>query len=62
MENAPEDLKELAQARGWTIGGHHLQDGVAEAIEALLSMQSGVTQTTHLEEPEEPLLSGSLKR
>ena len=39
MGNAPEDLKEMARARGWAIGGHHLEDGVAEAIDEVLSLQ-----------------------
>jgi HAD superfamily hydrolase (TIGR01484 family) len=39
MENAPEDLKEMARARGWAIGGHHLEDGVADAIDEVLSLQ-----------------------
>ena len=38
MENAPDDLKELAISKGWTIGGHHARDGVADAIEACLSV------------------------
>ena len=33
MENAPDDLKVLAAARGWVIGGHHAADGVAMAME-----------------------------
>lgn len=36
MANAPEDLKEVAMAKGWALGGHHLEDGVALAIEAAL--------------------------
>jgi hydroxymethylpyrimidine pyrophosphatase-like HAD family hydrolase len=39
MGNAPEDLKEMARARGWAIGGHHLEDGVADAIDEVLSLQ-----------------------
>ena len=54
MENAPADLKEIAVTKGWTIGGHHLRDGVAEAIEAVLSLQR--TE----EEYEVRVLSGSL--
>ena len=38
MENAPDDLKPLAAARGWHTGGHHDADGVAEAIEPLLQV------------------------
>jgi HAD-superfamily hydrolase, subfamily IIB len=36
MANAPEDLKEVAARRGWTLGAHHLDNGVAIAIEAAL--------------------------
>lgn len=36
MANAPEDLKEVAAVRGWAIGKHHLEDGVAVAVEAAL--------------------------
>ena len=36
MGNAPDDLKELAMQRGWPIGRHHAEDGVADAIEAVL--------------------------
>jgi len=44
MENAPEELKDAARAKGWTIGGHHGRDGVAEVIEACLSVpQTAVT-------------------
>ncbi len=42
MKNAPEDLKVVALERGWAIGGHHDADGVAEAIEAVLSEQEVV--------------------
>jgi hydroxymethylpyrimidine pyrophosphatase-like HAD family hydrolase len=39
MGNAPEDLKQIAAERNWHITTHHLEDGVAEAIEAeLLSL------------------------
>jgi hydroxymethylpyrimidine pyrophosphatase-like HAD family hydrolase len=55
MGNAPEDLKEYAQGKGWVMGGHHLEDGVAEAIEAILSLQAAAN------EAEQPALSGSLK-
>ncbi len=56
MENAPDDLKELALLSGWTLGGHHLRDGVAEAIEAALAMP-----LTPIVEQEEQVLSGSLR-
>jgi hydroxymethylpyrimidine pyrophosphatase-like HAD family hydrolase len=57
MENAPDDLKQLALAKGWLIGGHHLHDGVADAIEAVLNLQPlGETEVEA-----EPILSGSLK-
>ncbi len=36
MANAPEDLKEVAVAHGWAVGAHHLEDGVAIAVEAAL--------------------------
>jgi hydroxymethylpyrimidine pyrophosphatase-like HAD family hydrolase len=36
MANAPEDLKEVARGRGWGVGAHHLEDGVAQAVEAAL--------------------------
>jgi hydroxymethylpyrimidine pyrophosphatase-like HAD family hydrolase len=39
MGNAPEDLKALALARGWTIGPPNRADGVAEAIEAALTVR-----------------------
>lgn len=44
MDNAPEDLKTLARARGWKIGGHHDQHGVAEAITAALEQVSGPSE------------------
>ncbi|HEV2710179.1 MAG TPA: HAD family hydrolase [Edaphobacter sp.] len=37
MDNAPDDLKQTAVERGWTIGGRHDEDGVADAIEAALA-------------------------
>ncbi|WP_245536450.1 HAD hydrolase family protein [Terriglobus saanensis] len=36
MGNAPEDLQEMAQRRGWIVGRTNLDDGVAIAIEGLL--------------------------
>jgi hydroxymethylpyrimidine pyrophosphatase-like HAD family hydrolase len=56
MANAPDDLKEIAAAKGWEVTGHHLEHGVAEAIEAVLSLP-----VQRLEQKEEPALSGSLK-
>ena len=38
MDNAPEDLKVLARARGWRIGPSNSDDGVAQAIEAALAV------------------------
>ena len=38
MDNAPEDLKALADTRGWRLGLSNRDDGVAEAIEAALSV------------------------
>jgi hydroxymethylpyrimidine pyrophosphatase-like HAD family hydrolase len=40
MGNAPDDLKQLALERGWTVGRRHDEDGVAEAIEAVLATSS----------------------
>lgn len=37
MANAPEDLKKAGVARGWAVGGHHAEDGVAVAVEAALA-------------------------
>jgi hydroxymethylpyrimidine pyrophosphatase-like HAD family hydrolase len=37
MGNAPEDLKSMAAERGWVMGRRHDEDGVAEAIEAVLN-------------------------
>ena len=36
MANAPDDLKQVAAERGWSVGAHHLEDGVAVAVEAAL--------------------------
>lgn len=36
MANAPDDLKAVAAGRGWGVGAHHLEDGVAVAVEAAL--------------------------
>ncbi|MBS1821451.1 MAG: HAD hydrolase family protein, partial [Acidobacteria bacterium] len=36
MANAPDDLKAVAAARGWAVGGRHDEDGVAEVLEAAL--------------------------
>jgi hypothetical protein len=55
MENAPNDLKEIARSRGWAFTGHHHEDGVAEAIEAVLSMPIQPAG-----QREEQALSGSL--
>ena len=38
MSNAPEDLKRLAEKRGWAIGPSNDQDGVAEALEAVMEL------------------------
>lgn len=38
MDNAPEDLRAFARERGWRIGPSNLDHGVAEAIEAALSV------------------------
>ncbi len=42
MGNAPEDLLASARARGWRVGLRHEQDGVAEAIEAVMLAQAAV--------------------
>ncbi len=39
MENAPQDLKAVAALRGWNLGGHHAEDGVADAIWSVLGVQ-----------------------
>jgi HAD superfamily hydrolase (TIGR01484 family) len=36
MSNAPDDVKDLAEARGWTIGSSNDEDGVALALEEIL--------------------------
>jgi hydroxymethylpyrimidine pyrophosphatase-like HAD family hydrolase len=41
MANAPDDLKDLARACGWTIGLSNVADGVADAVEAMLGAQCG---------------------
>ncbi len=38
MANAPVGLKEMAKERGWAIGGHHNEDGVAIGIEDRLGL------------------------
>ena len=38
MSNAPEDLKRLAETRGWAIGPSNDHDGVAEALEAVMEL------------------------
>jgi Cof subfamily protein (haloacid dehalogenase superfamily) len=37
MGNAPDELKQTAVDRGWTIGRRHDEDGVADAIEAAMA-------------------------
>ena len=41
MDNAPEDLKTLALASGWSIAPSNCDDGVAHAIESALSISVG---------------------
>jgi hypothetical protein len=41
MGNAPADLKELAQERGWAMCRRHDEDGVANAIEEMLTWSMG---------------------
>ncbi len=38
MGNAPDDLLAMAADKGWKMTGHHLEDGVAEAIESVLTV------------------------
>jgi hydroxymethylpyrimidine pyrophosphatase-like HAD family hydrolase len=40
MANAPEDLKDAGLARGWVMGAHHAEDGVAIAVEAALAAEA----------------------
>ncbi|HWG17402.1 MAG TPA: HAD hydrolase family protein [Acidobacteriaceae bacterium] len=42
MDNAPDDLKQLARQRGWPIGASHRDDGVAVAIESALGITKEV--------------------
>jgi hydroxymethylpyrimidine pyrophosphatase-like HAD family hydrolase len=48
MGNAPDDLKRIAAARNWHITSHHLEDGVAEAIEPELLTVSAVAGSNQL--------------
>jgi hypothetical protein len=41
MDNAPEDMKTLARASGWSIAPSNRDDGVARAIESTLSASVG---------------------
>jgi hypothetical protein len=41
MDNAPEDLKTIARASGWSIAPSNRDDGVAEAIESALTTTVG---------------------
>ena len=41
MANAPADLLAYARAKGWRIGGRHEEDGVAEALRAVLVVEVG---------------------
>ena len=41
MGNAPEDLLAMAEGRGWAVTGRNHEDGVAEAIEAVLRLRPG---------------------
>jgi hydroxymethylpyrimidine pyrophosphatase-like HAD family hydrolase len=45
MENAPEDLKLVALERGWLLGGHHDANGVAGAIESVLTFTDRIDET-----------------
>ena len=41
MDNAPDNLKELARERNWRIGLSNVNDGVAEAIESAVGVTVG---------------------
>jgi hydroxymethylpyrimidine pyrophosphatase-like HAD family hydrolase len=45
MGNAPDDLKQTAIERGWFVGRRHDEDGVADAIEAVLAETSSVASS-----------------
>jgi len=45
MANAPEDLKEMAVEKGWTVGMRFDEDGVAVAIEAALAGMESLSGT-----------------
>ena len=42
MENAPDELKAIARARGWQIAASNRKDGVAETIERVLASRRGI--------------------
>jgi HAD superfamily hydrolase (TIGR01484 family) len=42
MGNAPDDLKQTAMERGWTIAKRHDEDGVADILEALLVQTASI--------------------
>ena len=44
MGNAPEDLKAVAAEQGWSLGRRYDEDGVSEAIEAVLEGRVAVTR------------------
>jgi hydroxymethylpyrimidine pyrophosphatase-like HAD family hydrolase len=44
MGNAPDDLRIFAAERGWAIGSRHDDDGVAKAIESMLSINNTYTE------------------
>ena len=46
MNNAPEDLKSLARSCNWSIGPSNQADGVAQAIESVLSIAVAFSPTT----------------
>jgi HAD superfamily hydrolase (TIGR01484 family) len=41
MENAPEDLKDVARARGWAMAERNTEDGVAKVVEEMLVVGVG---------------------
>lgn len=44
MGNAPQELRNLARKNGWTVGPSNEQDGVAQAIEAVLDQMGALSR------------------
>ena len=51
MENAPDDLREIADARGWTIAPPNTEDGVARILESVLSPLESVLSPEEINQP-----------